>query len=336
MPTMKSKAALAVLLQGFFTGRLIGQRRVSPHTVASYRDTFRLLLRFAQQRLKKEPSELGLAEIDTPLLTDFLDNLEKERGNSERSRNARLAAIHSFFRYVALQEPEYAAQAQRILAIPCKRYTRRPIDYLTNAEVEALLQAPDRKTWGGRRDAALLSVAVETGLRLSELIGLRCEDVVLNHGAHVRCEGKGRKERCTPLRRETVKVLNGWLNERQGKPSEPLFPNARGGALSPDGVQYLLAKHVATAAARCASLQGKRVTPHVLRHTAAMNLLHHGVDSSVIALWLGHEQVETTQIYLHASLDMKERTLEKIDPYTTPVTGRFRPDDELLAFLNNL
>jgi integrase/recombinase XerD len=333
---MRNKTTFAGLLQGFFTGRLIGQRRVSPHTVASYRDTFRLLLRFAQQRLKKEPSKLGLAEIDPPLLTAFLDNLEKERGNSERSRNARLAAIHSFFRYVALQEPEYAAQAQRILAVPCKRYTRRPIDYLTSEEVEALLQAPDRKTWGGRRDAALLLVAVETGLRLSELIGLSCEDTVLNHGAHVRCEGKGRKERCTPLRKETVKVLTAWLHERQGKPSDPLFPNARGGALSPDGVQYLLAKHVATAAVRCTSLQNKRITPHVLRHTAAMNLLHHGVDSTVIALWLGHEQVETTQIYLHASLDMKQRTLEKIDPYTTPEKGRFRPDDQLLEYLNNL
>jgi integrase/recombinase XerD len=189
---VRSKATLAGLLQGFFTGRLIGQRRVSPHTVASYRDTFRLLLKFAQRRLKTEPSKLGLAEIDAPLLIAFLDHLEKERGNGARSRNARLAAIHSFFRYVALQEPEHAAQAQRILAIPCKRYTRRPIDYLTSAEVEALLQAPDRKTWGGRRDAALLLVAVETGLRLSELIGLRCADVVLDHGAHVRCEGKGR------------------------------------------------------------------------------------------------------------------------------------------------
>jgi integrase/recombinase XerD len=333
---VKSKTTLAGLLQGFFTGRLIGQRRVSPHTVASYRDTFRLLLRFAQERLKKEPSKLGLAEMDTPLLTAFLDDLEKERGNSARSRNARLAAIHSFFRYVALQEPEYAAQAQRVLAVPCKRYTRRAIDYLTTAEVEALLQAPDQKTWGDRRDAALLLVAVETGLRLSELIGLRCEDAVLNHGAHVRCEGKGRKERCTPLRKETVKVLTAWLLERQAKPSDPLFPNARGGTLSPDGVQYLLAKHVATAAARCTSLQNKRVTPHVLRHTAAMNLLHHGVDSTVIALWLGHEQVETTQIYLHASLDMKQRTLEKIDPYTTPETGRFRPNDQLLEFLDNL
>jgi integrase/recombinase XerD len=333
---MRNKTTLAGLLQGFFTGRLIGQRRVSPHTVASYRDTFRLLLRFAQQRLKKEPSKLGLAEIDPPLLTAFLDDLEKERGNSARSRNTRLAAIHSFFRYVALQEPEYAAQAQRVLAVPCKRYTRRPIDYLTSEEVEALLQAPDRKTWAGRRDAALLLVAVETGLRLSELIGLSCEDTVLNHGAHVRCEGKGRKERCTPLRKETVKVLAAWLHERQGKPSDPLFPNARGGALSPDGVQYLLAKHVATAAARCTSLQNKRVTPHVLRHTAAMNLLHHGVDSTVIALWLGHEQVETTQIYLHASLDMKQRTLEKIDPYATAEKGRFRPDDQLLEYLNNL
>ena len=225
---MRSKATLAGLLQGFFTSRLIGQRRVSPHTVASYRDTFRLLLKFAQRRLKTEPSKLGLAEIDAPLLIAFLDHLEKERGNGARSRNARLAAIHSFFRYVALQEPEHAAQAQRVLAIPCKRYTRRPIDYLTSAEVEALLQAPDQKTWGGRRDAALLRVAVETGLRLSELIGLRCADVVLDHGAHVRCEGKGRKERCTPLRKETVKVLSAWLRERQGEPIGAAVPQRSG------------------------------------------------------------------------------------------------------------
>ena len=333
---MRTKATLSGLLQGFFTSRLIGQRQVSPHTIASYRDTFRLLLRFAQKRLKKEPSKLGLTEIDAPFLIAFLDHLENERRNGARSRNARLAAIHSFFRYVALQEPEYAAQAQRILAIPCKRYTRRPIDYLTSVEVEALLAVPDQKTWAGRRDAALLLVAVETGLRLSELIGVRCEDVVLNHGAHVRCEGKGRKERCTPLRKETVKVLRAWLGERQGKPSDPLFPNARGGVLSPDGVQYLLAKHVATTAARCPSLKSKRVTPHVLRHTAAMNLLHHGVDSTVIALWLGHEQVETTQMYLHASLTLKERTLEKLDTDTKAGTGRYRPDDQLLAFLKNL
>jgi integrase/recombinase XerD len=333
---MKNKTTLAALIQEFFTGRLIGQRRVSPHTIASYRDTFRLLLKFAQRQLKKEPAKLGLAEVDTPFLIAFLDYLEKERGNGARSRNARLAAIHSFFRYVALQEPEYAAQAQRILAIPCKRYTRRPIDYLTSAEVEALLQAPNQTTWAGRRDAALLLVAVETGLRLSELLGLRCEDVILQHGAHVRCEGKGRKERCTPLRKEAVQVLKGWLRERQGQSSDPLFPNMRGGKLSADGMQYLLEKHVAVATAQCSSLRNKRVTPHVLRHTAAMNLLHHGVDSTVIALWLGHEQVETTQMYLRASLDMKERTLDKINPYTSAKAGRFRPDDQLLEFLNNL
>ena len=333
---MKAKNTFAASLQTFFTDRLIGQRRVSPHTVAGYRDTFRLLLKLAQERLKKEPSKLSLVDIDASFIVDFLDYLERERGNSARSRNARLAAIHSFFRYVALQEPEYAAQAQRILAIPSKRYTRRPIDFLTDPEVDAVLKAPDPTTWSGRRDAALLLLAVQTGLRLSELIGLRCEDVVLDHGAHVRCEGKGRKQRCTPLRQQTVKVLRAWLYEQQSKASEPLFPNARGGALSPDGVQYLLAKHVATASGQCPSLNSKRVTPHVLRHTAAMNLLQHGVDSAVIALWLGHEQVETTQMYLHASLILKERTLEKIDTDTKVRTGRYRPDDQLLAFLNNL
>jgi len=323
------------LLEAFFTDRLVRQRHASPHTIAAYRDTFRLLLGFAQQRLNKEPSAFGLDDLDAPLIGAFLDHLEKHRGNSARSRNVRLAAIHSFFRYAALHEPGHAASTQRVLAIPSKRYDRKLVGFLTRPEIDALLAAPDRKCWGGRRDHVLLLLAVQTGLRVSELIGLRTQDVVLGTGAHVRCEGKGRKERCTPLRKEAANVLRGWLRERPADPASPLFPNARGGALSRDGVQYLLAKHVAIARQRCPSLKKKRVSPHVLRHSTAMDLLQHGVDRSVIALWLGHESPETTQIYLTANLEMKEKALAKSAPMNVRA-GRFHPGDRLLAFLNRL
>jgi integrase/recombinase XerD len=323
------------LLQVFFTDRLMRQRQASPHTIASYRDTFRMLLGFAQQRLKKAPSTLCLEDLDTSFIGAFLDHLERERGNSARSRNIRLAALHSFFRYVALHDPLHSALAQRILAIPAKRYHRKQIQFLTRPEVEALIAAPDLNTWAGRRDRTLLLVAVQTGLRLSELIGLRCEDALLGTGAHLRCTGKGRKERCTPLRRETAVALRTWLAERDGQPTDPVFPSGRGKALSPDGVEYLLAKHLASAKQRCPSIEKKRITPHVLRHTAAMELLQNGVDRSVIALWLGHESMETTQIYLHADLALKEKALAKTTPLGIKLR-RYRPNDKLLAFLKGL
>jgi integrase/recombinase XerD len=325
----------SALLQPFFTDRLMGERNVSPHTIASYRDTFRLLLEFAQQQLGKSPSELVMEDLDAPFIGRFLTHLEKDRGNTARSRNIRLAAIHSFYKYVALEEPIVSAQAQRVLAIPCKRYKCKPIDWLTRTETEALLSAPDQQTYLGRRDRALLLVAVQTGLRASELIGLRCQDVCLGHGAHVRCIGKGRKARCTPLRKDAVVVLRAWLQERIGQPSDVLFPNARGLPLSHDGLDYLLSKHVATAQAKCPSLGKKRVTPHVLRHSLAMELLQHGVDRSVIALWLGHESTETTQAYTHADLDLKEQALAKTVPFNGR-TARYRPSDRLLAFLQAL
>jgi site-specific recombinase XerD len=323
------------LLQVFFTDRLMRQRQASPHTIASYRDTFRMLLGFAQQRLKKAPSTLCLEDLDTSFIGTFLDHLEKERGNSARSRNIRLAALHSFFRYVALHDPLHGALAQRVLAIPAKRYHRKQVQFLTRPEIDALIAAPDHHTWAGRRDRTLLLVAVQTGLRLSELIGLRCEDIVLGTGAHLRCTGKGRKERCTPLRRETTAALRMWLTERKGQSTDPVFPNGRGHALSPDGVEYLLAKHVAIAQQRCPSIEKKRITPHVLRHTAAMELLQNGVDRSVIALWLGHESMETTQIYLHADLALKEKALAKSAPLGIKLR-RYRPTDKLLAFLKGL
>ena len=332
---MKTSANFAGLLEKFFTDRLMRQRQASPHTIASYRDTFCLLLRFAQDRLKKSPSMLMLEHLDAPFVAAFLDHLEKERGNGARSRNARLAAIHSFFQYAALHAPDHSALIQRVLAIPNKRYDRTQIEFLTHREIEALLAAPDVSTWSGRRDRTLLLVAVQTGLRVSELVGLRCEDVVLGRGAHVRCLGKGRKERCTPLRKDAVRALRGWLCERNPRLSDPLFPSTRGGPLGPDGVEHLLAKHLATARKRCSSLKKKRVTPHVLRHSAAMELLQAGVDRSVIALWLGHERPDTTQIYLHANLALKEHALAKTTPLNVQ-PGRYRPDDELLTFLKNL
>lgn len=328
-------ANFPALLQAFFTERLLQQRRASPHTIAGYRDSFRLLLAFAQERIKKAPSDLALADLDPTFIGEFLEHLETDRGNSARSRNVRLAAIHSFFRYVALQEPAHALQCQRILAMPNKRYTRHPIEYLSHTEIESVLAAPDLSTWIGRRDRALLMVAIQTGLRVSELTGLNCRDVVLSAGAHVRCEGKGRKERSTPLRRDTVAIVETWLKERRGQPADAVFPSARGGSLSRDAVERLVAKHVTTAQERCPSLKHKKITPHVLRHTAAMELLQHGVDRSVIALWLGHESIETTQMYLHADLQLKEEALS----HTTPLgqkPGRYRPTDLLLAFLEGL
>jgi len=332
---MSTETRFPALLTAFFTDRLMRQRQASPHTIASYRDTFRLLLQFAQRRLRKPPSSLAIEDLDTPLIGAFLDDLEEERHNSPRSRNVRLAAIHSFFRYLMWQEPQHAALAQRVLAMPSKRYTRRPVAYLNPPEVDALLAAPDPSTWAGRRDQTLLLIAVQCGLRASELMGLRCGDIVFGTGAHVRCEGKGRKQRCTPLRKDAVKVLRHWLKERQGNSTDPLFPSARGKPLSHDGLAYLVSKHVSTASMHCPSLQKKRVTPHVLRHTAAMALLQQGVDRAVIALWLGHESVETTAMYLHADMQLKERALAKTTP-TKQTVRRYRPDDEVLAFLRSL
>ena len=332
---MKSPASLATLLENFFTQRLMNQRQSSPHTISSYRDTFRLLLQFAQQRLHKSPALLAFEQIDAPMIAAFLNDLEKSRGITARSRNLRLTAIRSFFHYAAYEEPSRAAQIQRVLAIPGKRHTRSLVHFLSRPEIDALLAAPDQRTWFGRRDHALLLVAVQTGLRLSELTGLQRADVVLGAGAHVRCVGKGRKERCTPLAKTTVTVLKAWLREPARHNTEILLPNARGGRLSSDGVADLLAKHVALACESCPSLRKKHVTPHVLRHSMAMGLLQAGVDRAVIALWLGHESVETTQISLDANLAMKEEILAK----TTPPggkPGRYRPGDELLAFLKNL
>jgi len=332
---METSPGFPALLQAFFTERLMSQRRASATTIASYRDAFCLLFRFVEQRLNKPPSNITMEDLAAPLIGSFLDWLEKERGNSIRSRNARLAAIHSFFKYAAWRDPSHSALIQRVLAIPGKRSDRKPVEYLTRDEVDALLAAPDESTWAGRRDKTLLLVAVQTGLRVSELIGLNHEDVVLSNGAHVRCKGKGRKERSTPLRKEVTRALSAWLQENSNESTRPLFPNARGVRLTRNGVSYLLSSHAKTAQTECPSLNKKRVTPHVLRHTTAMDLLQQGVDRSVIALWLGHETMETVQLYIHANLKIKEEALARTAPLDV-IPGRYRPDDELLAFLKNL
>jgi integrase/recombinase XerD len=328
-------SALAPTLQAFFTERLARQRAASPHTVAAYRDALRLLVGFAAERLGREPSRLDIEQLDAPLVAAFLDHLEQERGNGVRTRNARLAAIHSLYRFAALRHPEHAGLIARVLAIPPKRCERALVTFLTGPEVTALLLAPDRSRWSGRRDHALLLVAAQTGLRASELLGLRIGDVYLGSGAHVSCHGKGRKHRITPLTAEAVRCLRVWLKERGGEGADPLFPTRAGRPLGRDGLERLLRVHAARAALACPSLAAKRISPHVLRHTAAMQLLAAGVDSSVIALWLGHERVETTQIYLHADLAIKERALARTAPAGAR-PGRYRAPDRLLAFLEAL
>jgi integrase/recombinase XerD len=328
-------SALAPTLQAFFTDRLINQRDASPHTIAAYRDTFRLLLAFTQQQTGKQPTALDIEHLDASRITAFLDHLERDRNNSPRTLNARLAAIHSLFRFAALRHPEHADLIARVLAVPAKRFDRAIVSYLTPAEVDGLLAAPDRTRWLGRRDHALLTVAIQTGLRVSELTALRCQDVHLTTGPHVQTTGKGRKQRATPLTAKTVAVLRAWLQDRQGRSDDPVFPTSRGTPLSRDAVALLLTKYTEVASRDCATLKSKSVSPHVLRHTAAMNLLHAGVDSTVIALWLGHESVEATQIYIHADMTIKERALALAAPPNTR-PGRYRPPDALLAFLEGL
>lgn len=327
--------SLSALVQRFFTDRLVTQMEASPHTIASYRDTFRLLLKFASEHIGKSPMKLRIDDLHAEMIGVFLDDMETTRKNSARSRNTRLAAIRSFFRFVALHEPAYMFHCQKILSMPSKRHVKRNIEFLTAQEMQVLLDAPDRSTWIGRRDHAILTIALQTGLRASELVNIECGDVTLDTGAHVRCEGKGRKHRTTPLRQDTVITMKTWLQERHGSNHDPLFPTLRGGKMSRDALEHLVKRHIKAASTSCPSLISKRVSPHVLRHSTAMDLLHHGIDQTVIALWLGHESVETTQAYIHADMTLKEKALAKMSsPSVTP--GRYKPDDTLLSFLENL
>jgi integrase/recombinase XerD len=326
---------IAPTVEAFFSERLITQRNASSRTIAAYRDTLRLLLRFALQQTGKQPCRLEFADLDAPLIGAFLNYLEHERHNSIPTRNARLAAIHSLYRYAAFRHPEDMATIARVIEIPAKRHKRTTISYLDENEIKALLRAPDRLTWLGRRDHALLLTAIQTGLRVSELAGLRIADVSLDTGAHCRVIAKGRKERCAMLTAETVAVLRTWLHERQGQPEQALFPSRRGGPLTPKAIAYRLDKHTSAAACRCRSLQTKRVTPHVLRHTNAMLLRARDVDIFTIALWLGHESTKSTEIYLHADNKLKQQAIDRTTPTGTP-PGRYRPPDTLLAFLDGL
>ena len=327
--------ALAPTLQTFFTQRLAAQRHASTNTIASYRDTFRLLLTFVQETKGIAPERLSIEDLDAPLISDFLDYLETRRGVTARTRNSRLAAIHSLFRFAALCHPEHMALIQRVLAIPAKRATNAVVSYLTKQEIEALLRAPDLSSRTGRRDRALLLVAIQTGLRVSEITGLKCQDVVFGTGAYLNCTGKGRKQRSTPIRRDTTTILRAWINEYDGSQADPLFPGPGGKPLSRDAVSRIVARHAATAAKQCPSIAKKKVTPHVLRHSCAMQLQLAGVGVAVIALWLGHESVRSTDIYQHADLAIKERALECIAQPPT-VRGRYQPPDALLAFLERL
>lgn len=328
-------SALAPLLQSFFLERLGRQRQASPQTISAYRDCFKLLLAFAARQRGKPPSRLQVEDLDAGLIAAFLDHLEHQRHNSVRTRNARLAAVHSLFSYAALRCPEQAATIERVLAIPQKRFQPALVSFLDHQEVAALLRAPDRTSWTGRRDHALLAVAAESGLRVSELTALRIADMRTGSSTYLRCQGKGRKERSTPLTSATSAVLRTWLKERGGSEQDPVFPTRKGGALGRSAVEHLIAKYAALAASNHPPLASRHVTPHVLRHTAAMALLHAGVDTSVITLWLGHQSVETTQIYLHADMTIKEQALARTTPpETTP--GRYKPPDALLAFLDRL
>jgi integrase/recombinase XerD len=328
-------SALAPTLQAFFTDRLVAQRHASTHTIAAYRDTWRMLLRYAAARTGTPPAGLDLADLDATLIAAFLDHLERDRGNTARTRNARLAAIHSLFRFAAPAHPEHADSIARVLAIPPKRYDRALITWLSEPEVDALLSACDPSTWTGRRDHALLLLAVQTGLRVSELTALTGRDIHLGVGAHVACHGKGRKDRITPLTSRTVTVLREWLHEPGGGSDAPLFPTRRGGRLSRDAIEHRITHYADKAADGCPSLHGKKITAHVLRHTTAMRLLHAGVDTSVIALWLGHVSVDTTQIYLHADLELKQKALARTRPPNSR-TGRYQPPDTLMAWLQAL
>lgn len=328
-------SALAPALQAYFTDRLMSQRAASPNTIASYKATFRLLLAFASKRTGKTPGVLDIAELDAPLVVAFLAHLERDRHNSVATRNNRLAAIHSLFGYLALQHPEHAASIQRVLAIPPKRAERNLVTYLTESEVDALLDACDQTTWTGQRDHAMFALTIQTGLRISEVAALTRGDLTLTVGANVHTLGKGRKERRTPLITPTTTILKAWLNRCPGAPADPLFPTTTGRRLSRDAIERRLALHLTQAGTNCPSIMAKHVTMHTLRHTAAMRLLIAGNDVTVIALWLGHEHVTTTNIYLHADMTHKQQAIDRTTPLAAK-PGRYRPPDALLTFLEGL
>ena len=335
MKSSHQSPGFAVLVRDFFCERLLNQQNVSPHTVTSYRDAFRLLLAFLQRRQRMPPSKLGLEHIDAPTVLAFLEYLETERGNCVRTRNARLAAIRAFVGYASARDPAALPLAQRVLAIPQKKFNRPLLGHLTRPEAEAVIDAPDRTRWSGRRDRAMFLVMYNTGTRVSEVTGLRRRDLHVESSAYVHVRGKGRKDRCTPLWKDTASVLIEWLTETAVSEDTPLFPNRHGRPLSRSGVEDRLHRAVVQAARRCPSLRDKNVSPHTLRHTTAMHLLQADVDVTLIALWLGHESSETTHLYVEADLEMKRRVLDRIEEPTNK-NRRRKKADTLLDFLDHL
>lgn len=326
---------LAALLQGFFTDKLDRHMNASVHTKAAYADTFRLLLTFAQRATGIAPSSLSLADLDADLIGGFLQHLETERGNSVATRNARRAALRSFFTYASYRAPESLATISQVLAIPPKRTKRTLVSFLTQPEAEALVAAPDTSTWLGRRDRLLLHLGIQTGLRASELTSIRTGDIQLGPHSQLECLGKGRRQRVIPLQKNTAKLVTAWLGELPPTPDGPLFPTSTGAALTRAAVGKLVARHVKSAAQQCPSLAAKNVTPHTLRHTCAMSLLHAGIDTASIALWLGHANIQTTQIYLHADLELKRRALGRLPPLDERPPARYQASDALIAFLKS-
>ncbi len=335
MKTTPATSKFAALVQGYFSQRLVEQQNASVRTVASYRDTFRLLLGYLQTTRKRAVAALTLADLDAPVIAAFLDHLERRRHNGIRTRNARFAAIRSFLRCAASREPESLPVVQRVLAMPMKRFARPALTFLSREEMSALLEAPDDSTWSGQRDRALFALMYNTGARVSEAIAVRRADLSLDATRSVRIMGKGRKERTVPLWKGTARQLSDWAARISMAPEALLFPSRGGGQLSRSGVEKRLQHAVAVAVGRCPTLSGKRVSPHTLRHTTAMHLLQAGVDITVISLWLGHESTETTHQYVEANLVMKEEALAKLEEIAIPDV-RYRASDELLRFLDGL
>jgi integrase/recombinase XerD len=335
---MSTKSPIGIfptLVQDFFCQHLIQQRGLSPKTVASYRDTFRLLLRYLQTSTKKSPESLNFADLDAPSVLAFLDYLEKCRKNAVQSRNVRLAAIRSFMRYASFRDPASLQMIYRVLAIPMKRFDHPRFEFLSRDEMKAVLGAPDCSTWSGHRDCVMFATFYNTGARISEVIALRVKDVLSNDMKSVQIRGKGRKQRVVPLWKNTTRQLREWLRRVNPESDSPLFPNRNGTPMSRTGIENRLHLAITRAADQCPTLKNRRISPHSLRHTTAMHLLQSGVDITVIALWLGHASPTTTHLYVEADLAMKERTLKKLhEPTNRPL--RFKSGDRLLSFLESL
>jgi len=335
MNAHRNSPLLSQLLQGFFYQNLIGQRNVISRTIASYRDTFRLLLQHASKDLRKPPTKMCLGDLDVTTILGFLAHPETDRKNSVRTRNARLAAIRSFMHYAAYQEPASLSVIQKVLSIPMKRFERPVLNSLTREEIDAILEAPDVNHWSGQRDRVMFTVFYNTGARVSEIIGMKIKNFQLFPKASVQIHGKGRKERIVPLWKTTALTLKSWMSQMDASPEAPVFPNRSGKPLTASGIQHRHRLAVLKATNMCPTLRDREVSPHTIRHTTAMHLLQSGVDLTVIALWLGHENPSTTHMYMEADLTMKEKALEKLHE-ADELPFRYKATDEVLRFLEGL